>query len=318
METKKTDSTPTSEDTKPNLALSLLGTDLTSAMRPYYQQREFLFDFMRQNRETMETLGRTMSRALESYRELFSTFGTLREQIIIAQKEREALLRSVGEMAKLWNLHVTTLPPVSVPYHPVQRHENTVVTLDEASIEAITDKVIEKLSKRARSETPLLGSAAVIQLPDGTRWESISFEFQDETEAIIRIGKKSLGRFGLEELGFAKKNTRDKKHNKAWNLLLMLSTCKIGKAANPSIETLLQSQHFDNRNMIHTTKLILSKHLGQVFGIGDDPFFPYSEYGYYQTRFTLLPPVGLRGKGEVFLSKKGGYEDDFRRENDRY
>ncbi|MDO8566103.1 MAG: hypothetical protein Q7S04_02900 [Candidatus Moranbacteria bacterium] len=289
-------------------------------IEPFLRQRVLLHQFFQQQAGALQNLAKQMNYAVETYRHAFEVFGNLQEQIQRAQKERERIVLSVSQIVDSWNRFVPNIPTEVIATRPIRPQTREVVLHQDDLVETITNRVLEKVEERAKERAQkLLSGTAIVTLPSGTRWEDITFAFTSDIEVEIRCGKKFIGRFDREVLRFVKTNTKDKTPNKAWTLLLLLSAFKLGKGEQPTVNNLLGNEHFKQKDALHATKSILSKHLRQVFGIDEEPFFNYSEYGYYHSRFILIPPVGLRGSGETFITrKKKGFKEDPQPNEDSY
>lgn len=291
--------------------------EISTNLAPIIKQKELLQQFFRQNAGAIRSLLEAMNRAVETYRNLFDTFGDLQRQIARIEQERETIIRSIASVAKLWNQFVIDVPPGIFVGRSVQERPREI-TLSPVAVEDIADRIFEKIEGCAiRSQVKQIGtkSSSIIQLPSSPRWENIVFAFLNEFEAEISYGSNYIGRFGREDLGFVKTNTNDKIPNQAWWFLLMLSTFQNGKnETRATVDAIFGSERFKKgtRNAVHATKSILSKHLSQVFGINEECFYNYSEYDYYRPKFRLLPPTGLRGNGEIFVTtKEKGYDENF-------
>lgn len=293
-------------------------------IEPFFRQQALLHQFFQQQAGAMQNLARHMNNAVETYRRAFEVFGNLQEQIRMAQKERERIVLSVSQIVDSWNHfipHIPTAEDIVSVSQPTRPQTREVVLHQDDLIETITNRVIEKVEERAKEKTlKLLAGMAIVSLPSDARWESITFAFLDDSNAEIRHGRKLIGRYNREKLKFVKTNTKDKKPNNAWWLLLMLSTFQDTNDVRPTIDELLKSERFKKmeRNTLHATKSMLSNHLSLLLGIGDDPFYNYSECGYYRPKFNLLPPIGLRGNDVYITKKKKGFQEDPQLEEDLY
>lgn len=294
--------------------------EITFSIEPFLRQRVLLHQFFQQQAGALQNLAKQMNFAVETYRRAFEVFGNLQEQIQQVQKERKQIIQSVSQIVDSWNRFVPNIPTEAIIARPIRSQTQEVVLRQDDLIETITNKVIERIEERAKvSAVKLLKGTAIVSLPPGARWENITFAFLSEFEVEIRFGRKFIGCFSREDLKFIKTNTKDKRPSKAWLLLLMLSIFEDKGAIQPTVDKLLENKQFKNKDALHATMSILSKHLEQILGIDEKPFFKYEEYGYYHPRFLLRPPLGLRDAGEVFTTKKKkSFQEDPQLEEDLY
>jgi len=144
----------------------------------------------------------------------------------------------------------------------------------------------------------------------GTRWQQVAIKMKDLYAAEIFIDDKLFKLMDVADMGFVRSRTKDKTPDRQWEFLRLLSVMlnfKHKKNDDEEFEKLLQNPTIENmanalsdgkhrvtKDATMKTKEKLSGHLKQLFGIRDNPFHPYDDYGYYQPRFKLMPMPELR------------------------
>lgn len=299
--------------------------EIAITIEPILRQHAMLQQFFQQNHSLIQNMVRDVNRAVESYRQVFRVMDDVRDQILQVQKERENILSSVREAMSAWHhfahnwSSLEVVERIQKDTREAEIESSVEVQEQEELSEVITEKILSLVKEEALRSSNLLATPAIISLPSGTRWESLTLTFLNELEIEVRLGRKLIGRYDHQKLGFANLKTKDKRANKAWVLLRLLSVLGSQKA---TVEMVSTSGHFSktSKNNIHATMVILSKQLREAFGLWeDDPFYNYWEYRYYKPRFTLKPLPLLRGDGEVFISeKRRGFSEDPQLEDDLY
>lgn len=296
--------------------------EITLNMAPLFKEQVRLQQFFQEHAVDVQNLLKALNHAFEGYRRTFEIFGNLQEQILRIQEERAQVMASVAQIVTSWKSFSLRIPTnIIVEHLPVRPRIQEVALREDDLIERITNRVIERVEKRAEKALKLITTeVAIVPLSTGTCWESVTFAFIDEFNVEIHHGKKFIGQFSREDLKFVKMNTGDKRPNKAWALLLSLSVFQNMRSEKPTVNELLRGgKHFKNKDALHATMSILSKHMEQIFGINERPFFNYSEYAYYRPKFILLPPTILRGNGEIFIApKKKGFQENGYLPNEDY
>jgi len=115
-----------------------------------------------------------------------------------------------------------------------------------------------------------------IDVPDDTKWEDVKIKFIDGLTVKLTIKDKAFDK-DFRELGFEDK--RQHKPNLQWKLLELLAHKK-GE---------LSWEDSEATDKVKQKKHNLSKKLKEIFGINDDPFYPYSTKTGYQIKITLIP-----------------------------
>jgi hypothetical protein len=193
-------------------------------------------------------------------------------------------------------------------------------TADIPSYEFIVNK--EKLNQKfgaAKKSNP-----PVFDLPPDSKWEDMTIKFKENSESIEIFSRdKLITSSDYKKMGFGKN-----KPDKQWGLLRRLAAIyatneqRKGEKNVPATVTdlsqsLLGRVDQSAQTNIHSKKKALSSQLMQDFGIYDDPFDDYNQWGYYKTKFNLIPEPPLRyvGKEGVWIAGKK-YNDATSYKND--
>lgn len=182
-------------------------------------------------------------------------------------------------------------------------------------INEIAEKSAEKVMEKFKinfQQNPLAEiEKNPIKLPLKTTWEDIEIRFKNKFDVEIYCKGKFLKNSNHEELGFLRKNTKDKKPDKQWQFLELLAIVYSSKKITNAVARLdiLANSLKIKKNACMKIKEGLSRKLQKAFGLTEDPFYDYKEKEEYQTRFTLKPEAELRGNGEVFITKTR-YDDN--------
>lgn len=143
---------------------------------------------------------------------------------------------------------------------------------------------------------------AVVDLPDGAKWDYLECRFKDGHTISVLYKGKQIGNFDHADLGFARRNTKDGKPDKQWQLLQQLSIFyESDTSLKPTVANLIEHPA-KNKESCHKIKQSLANKLKSVFGISDNPFLSYDDYYGYRIKFKLLPEPDLRGDGELYPS----------------
>lgn len=111
-------------------------------------------------------------------------------------------------------------------------------------------------------------------IPEGTEWKDVFFHFIDYEELEIQTTKKAYGIKGYETLGF--KDGRCRRPNRLWKTLIILAI------NNGKISRDTKGFHPTKRDYSD-----LRRQLKNLFGINDDPFFPWSSHKCYEVKFII-------------------------------
>lgn len=148
-----------------------------------------------------------------------------------------------------------------------------------------------------------LENKPLLELSTDAQWRDMEIKFLNQYDIDIYFKGKFLKKSNHEEMGFFRKGTKDKKPDKQWKLLELLSVIYSNKKhAKATIEIISQSLRV-SKDACMKIKEKLNKKLQEVFGIYDTPFFDYGEKDEYQAKFKLKPESELRGNGEVFIAR---------------
>jgi len=137
----------------------------------------------------------------------------------------------------------------------------------------------------------------LIKLPPGTEWEDLTLKFMNKFDIEIEANEFHY-KTNNEEMGFIKKNSKDKKPNVAWQFLLQSSVDK-GKYDFSEIQ-----KNTPKYEKCRKQKELTSKLLKECFGIKNDPFREDAKVTTYELRFKLEPDPELRGTGEFYKTKE--------------
>lgn len=190
--------------------------------------------------------------------------------------------------------------------------EDNFLKANFTKIEGITITIADKLIKTFNEEKKdkariITGNTqkSLIDLPKDAKWEDIEIKFKDSFLAIeIYNKKKYIGAFTKENLGFVKTNTGGeiKKPDKQWEFLKYLSTLSVGGMVAEKTQKSIAYDFKTKPNVPEKWKEKLSKKLKEIFGISNDPFYPYKEKNGYQPKFKLKPTAELRREKTWLLS----------------
>jgi hypothetical protein len=111
-------------------------------------------------------------------------------------------------------------------------------------------------------------------------WGGITIRFITDYDVVVQIQTpefQAQSDFGA--MGFRNKN--NEKPIFMWSLLLLLSKNDGSLKARGSIK---------EKDRLKKQKQLLSGKLKEIFGIEEDPFYPYKEEGAYKIKITLEPP----------------------------
>jgi hypothetical protein len=98
-----------------------------------------------------------------------------------------------------------------------------------------------------------------------------------------------------------------------WHLLIVLSAIQEldeKRATKENLTSSLSKEMGKKISNIECEKIKskLSRQLQKLFGIDDEPFYPYKDYNFYKTKFRLRPLPDIRGSGEPFIAKSRYYD----------
>lgn len=180
---------------------------------------------------------------------------------------------------------------------------------DIAMKATITPLTIPSQREWAASSTPrdhkiIESKCAVVELPSDTRWEHLELRFKDPHTLSVFYKGRRMRDCDYSDLGFARKNTRDRKPDKQWGLLIQLSIiAEQKKIMVPTTENLSRSLNI-TKAALQKNKQALARKLSSALGIVDSPFNFYDTHCGYQLKCKLRSESLLRGDGE--LHRSGG------------
>jgi hypothetical protein len=174
-------------------------------------------------------------------------------------------------------------------------------------------KEIELLTKKTEKNEKI--SLLLPNLPTGLKWDDVQMKFENEFDIVIYIKKKFYKKISNVEMGFFRGKTKSKLPTREWCFLLLLSVIQEQKENEATAERMAVtlSSYTDsqiNKNNCEKIKSKLSYKLNDLFGISEDPFFRYSNLGYYKTKFQLKPIPSIRGKGEIYIPPRDDFIED--------
>lgn len=164
-------------------------------------------------------------------------------------------------------------------------------------------EVIDKVSDKDNNK-----DFPIISLPQNTQWEDIEIKFKDKFEIEIFVKNSSLGCKSFESLKFCS-GTKNKKPDKQWIFLELVSISQAAGEKKVVKHDLAMSLRVKPNNC-EKIKSNLSKRLQEIFGINDEPFYPYKSYGYYKPKFTLKPVPTMRNENP-FITRRSEFKEGF-------
>ncbi|MFA5080882.1 MAG: hypothetical protein WC472_04665 [Candidatus Paceibacterota bacterium] len=161
---------------------------------------------------------------------------------------------------------------------------------------------IKELLKKAINEEKIETKNSVNKnkiLLQANNWEEVEIKFKDKFTIEIYINENHVKTINYEEIGFCG-NGKDKKPNAQWNFLYRFSGINSFKKEEATKQFMVSSLEKKEAN-IDKIKSKLSKKLKELFGLNDDPFYIYKDYGYYNPKFKIKPIPGVRGDGKLLI-----------------
>ncbi len=223
-------------------------------------------------------------------------------QEILKTFDFSAFIRSVEEAQRSFiefqkNFSIFSAPKREM-FFPTREKSREVVIVKEISEQQedrIADKVFARLQigvSDGSDRLHLNTNNKIINIPKNASWESITIAFESPQEVTVCFKDNFVGRFSYDDLGFHRENTKLKRPNMAWGLLLILANSM--EARKASIQDILSGGYFKKIEAIHTSRSALSKQLKKSFGISESPFYSYKQEGGYKTKFKLVPTSDMR------------------------
>lgn len=167
---------------------------------------------------------------------------------------------------------------------------------------------LPKIAKAKNSTT----NEQIFKLPQGTKWQSLEIKFESPFDVTISLNGKKLESSTHEKMGFFRSRTGDRVPDKQWALLRLLAAIYI-LSKQSGIERVPATiadltKALGTEGSVMTAKKKLSQRLQLIFGIQDDPFDDYEHWGYYKTKFNLVPESDLRRANPFEFGRK--YDDE--------
>lgn len=170
---------------------------------------------------------------------------------------------------------------------------------------------IVKLPKIAKAKNSATNEPT-FKLPQGTKWQNLEIKFESPFDVAISLNGKKLESSTHEKMGFFRSRTGDRVPDKQWALLRLLAAIYV-LAKQSGIERVPATiadltKALGTEGSVMTAKKKLSQRLQFIFGIQDDPFDDYEHWGYYKTKFSLVPESDLRRANPFEFGRK--YDDE--------
>lgn len=206
-------------------------------------------------------------------------------------------LKRFAESQEFYKKIVESIPKIEIPklpimdsihYHelaPLPRINKTDLKTTEpeekkyteTELLAIAKGLISLLAEREIKNKKLdITHQFPFQLPETTRWESITIKFINGHDVQVTAGGFTHST-NYSGMGF--EDSRKLLPNKQWLLLRVLSI---------SFEKRRQDVN-DYDPSLKKTKQLLADSLKKYFGLDSDPFYPYKQEKIYRTKINLIP-----------------------------
>jgi len=230
-------------------------------------------------------------------------------------KEAAALQEQIKSITEKFTLPILPAkePSLDVPITGGIQQYPTADEIAESVFQKIKERIIDKGGSKKVMDA--FGINSPIKLPAGAQWEDLRIKFKNEFDVEVYFQDNFFGKYSHEKLGFARKNTKDKKTDKQWYFLHQLAVIYNNIAYNkqrqmqPTIENLCYSLKIKKNSCMRAVSSISWKLQG-VFGIKEKPFYEYDPDKGYQTKFKLEPDSLLKGGGEIFRSSGGAFNEN--------
>jgi hypothetical protein len=149
----------------------------------------------------------------------------------------------------------------------------------------------------------------VFPMQEGTSWKEIAFYFINDEEAEVLISGKSQGVKNFITLGF--KDKRDKKGkfpDRLWKVTL-ISLAKAKGALS------IKEDDLDEKDKVQLRKSMsrLRRRLQEIFGIKDDPFFPFWNSKSYKAKFAISYRESVEDESHEPSDIERVFKDDIER-----
>ena len=204
---------------QPAFDYNLIQGAFKDALSRYFENRkqiQKLLDFYRPALEQITKHANIATRALESVNNELNNSKTLQE--VTALQERIKTFVKKFESSTDASLHFPR--GVLTIRNPKEIRE--LPTADE-----IADRVFQKLEERMKNKVNpinvLPSKNAVAGLPDRTSWGDIRIKFTNKFDVEVYLRDRFLKKYSHEDLGFVRKNTKDRKPDKQWDFLMQLA-----------------------------------------------------------------------------------------------
>ncbi len=165
---------------------------------------------------------------------------------------------------------------------------------DMEEIKELLKKAIGK--KKFESKSSVNKNKILLQ---ANNWKEVEIKFKDKFTIEIYINENHVKTIDYKEIGFCG-NGKDKKPNAQWNFLYRFSGINSFKKEEATKQSMVSSLEKKEAN-VDKIKSKLSKKLKELFGLNDDPFYIYKDYGYYNPKFKIKPLPGVRGDGKLLI-----------------
>jgi len=292
--------------------LDLIKSSMKQVVETLNKQAPMLDNMFKQQMPMLQEIVKRANEDFKKYHVMMENLGVA-DRLIEIEKERirmEKFVINFIEQSKIF--YVSRTEHLIVPSRTHEKHYDDKINLDDQTIKKIADILFEKLEEKKENSISKenLHSRNRLTFPDEKHWDALRLEFVNEFDVEIYSGKTFIKKVSHEDIGFVKKNTKDKKYDRSWDFLYKLSAFQ-GRENECAPNTKEMSRVLSvSDSTLHKIKSNLCMSLKEIFpNIEGEPFFNYEEYRYYKTRFKLEPMPLLRGDGNARLLASGYSEE---------
>jgi hypothetical protein len=181
-----------------------------------------------------------------------------------------------------------------------RRLETYVGSSTNKESSAPTDRSLRKPTSRAI--TPL-------DVPEQTGWKDVFVQFISRQSVQIKVKDEFLGVKTFTELGFKDHKSRYGEPDKIWRTFYTLAA---GGGTFP-IGTLTQKDFLNLKSHLST----LRKRLKSVFGIAEDPFYPFYPSKTYEAIFSISSRPEVDNEEVSELRRQEDFKKDYENKDTR-
>jgi len=228
---------------------------------------------------------------LEDFQEDFKR--VLNESKIIVEERHVEIIKEKYKAAKLENetwpsrLEQSCYSKIKSEYHPIL--DLIFAQMNDLFYDYLN---LNRISKRLKTfvgtgivpqaRVPISAKPIKPPLPEGTQWSDIDIVYRDNEMVDIKVKNRPYGLKSYEEMGF--RDERKKGPDKIWEKTLSLLASVSGELKRDDIR---KNRNIINIHPVEKSISILRRKLIYYFGIKEDPFFPFSLYNAYKTKFQI-------------------------------